>query len=67
MKEKLVRFLKRILGIQSPSEWYLERFAGEARGIFCYPKGVWYEENTCASCKDCPTDINEKGENNESK
>lgn len=31
MKEKLVRFFKRILGIQSPSEWYLERFAGKEK------------------------------------
>lgn len=31
MREKLVRFLKRILGIQSPSKWCLERFAGRRK------------------------------------
>ena len=101
MKEKLVRFLKRILSIHSTNvlnsekdtlaktnaaivdgliqgitsktnnavknEWYFKRFAGEARNKFCYPKGIWCDENTYTSCKDCPMGINEKGENNESK
>lgn len=99
MKEKLVRFLKRILSIRSPNvlnsekntwtktgaamvdgliqgitsktditvknELYLKRFSEDALNKVCYPKGILCDENTYTSCKDCPMDINEKGENNE--
>ena len=45
------------------NELYLKRFAEEALNKFCYHKGIWCDENTYTSCKDCPMGINEKGEN----